>query len=218
MAKQPFPGRTKSRLCPPLSFEEAALLYESFLKDTVETARTVEIATQFIAWAPDGELAYFQAVAPGFELIPQEGESLGARLDGALTRCGQLGYQQVVAVSSDAPSLPAAFLRQAFAALDEPDCDIVLGPCQDGGYYLIGWKQPHSRLVREVPMSTDTVLQDTLRLAEQEELKARQLPTWYDIDEATDISRLVADLEQTAEVGRHTRQFLNNQLSWKGPA
>lgn len=216
MAKRPFPGRTKTRLCPPLSHQEAALLYENFLKDTLANVRSLPGVTPFVAWAPDGELAYFQDLAPGFELIRQQGDSLGPRLDAALTFCGQQGFQQVAAVSSDAPSLPAAFLQHAFASLDDPDCDVVLGPCQDGGYYLIGWKQPHPRLVREVPMSTATVLQDTLRLAEEDKLTTTLLPVWYDIDEFSDVTRLMADLESTPEVGVHTRRFLKNQLNGRG--
>ena len=216
MAKRPFPGRTKTRLCPPLSHEEAALLYENFLKDTLANVRTLPGVTPFVAWAPEGELAYFQRLAPGFDLILQQGDSLGARLDAALAFCSQQGFQQVAAVSSDAPSLPAVFLQQAFAYLDEPDCDVVLGPCQDGGYYLIGWKQPHPRLVTEVPMSTKTVLQDTLRLAEDEQLRSRLLPAWYDIDEFSDVARLIADLESASEVGAHTRHFLRNHLNDRG--
>lgn len=76
------------------------------------------------------------------------------------------GAQQAVVLDSDSPTLPAAYVAQAFAQLDGPS-DVVLGPCEDGGYYLIGLKRPQPPLLREVPMSTPWVVRDTLALAAQ---------------------------------------------------
>ena len=91
--------------------------------------------------------------------------------------------------------------------LGEPGTDVVLGPCEDGGYYLIGWKEPHPALVREVEMSTRHVLQDTLAMAETHRLSIALAPTWYDIDTVADLERLAAELP-AASHGRHTRAFL----------
>ena len=204
MAKRPFPGHTKTRLCPPLSFAEAAELYECFLRDVLDTVRTVPGVTPFIAYAPIQAANYFRQLAPDFERIPQQGDTLGRRLDFVLRQARTMGFHQAAAINSDSPTLPAAYLSQAFAELDKPVVDVVLGPCEDGGYYLIGWKRPYPRLVLEVTMSTPHVLRDTLALAAAEKARAALLPPWYDVDDTVDLERLKA----SANLGRHTRAFL----------
>jgi hypothetical protein len=135
------------------------------------------------------------------------GNGLGERLDNALTHCLTNGYQQAVIMDSDSPTLPAAYLAQAFAELEH--ADVVLGPCDDGGYYLIGLTRPQPRLLREVPMSTSTVLQDTLKLADELKLRVALLPTWYDVDTVTELERLKHELPTLSNgTARHTRQFL----------
>ena len=95
---------------------------------------------------------------------------MGERLDNALTGCLKRGYERVAVMNSDGPTLPASHLARAFEALRD-GVDVTLGPSADGGYYLIGVKQPAPRLLREVRMSTPTVLADTLALAAEERLQ-----------------------------------------------
>jgi hypothetical protein len=110
-------------------------------------------------------------------------------------------------MDSDSPTLPLGCLVAAFAALD--DADVVLGPCDDGGYYLIGLKRPAPRLLREVPMSTPTVAADTLALAAAAGLRVGLLPAWYDVDDAASLARLMAELAATPpETAPNTRAFL----------
>ncbi len=209
MAKRPSPGHTKTRLCPPFSAEQAASLYECFLRDALDIARAVPDVTRFIAYSPPEEEAYFQQLAPDFELIPQIGANLGERLDFVLSTTLAAGFEQVAAINSDSPTLPPTYLSQAFAQLNHDTIDAVFGPCEDGGYYLIGWKQPHPRLVRDVQMSTSDVLQDTLDIARQENINVSLLPTWYDIDTITDIERVRNEIDQMrTECSHHTRSFL----------
>jgi glycosyltransferase A (GT-A) superfamily protein (DUF2064 family) len=95
----------------------------------------------------------------------------------------------------------------AFEALS--DRDVVLGPSDDGGYYLIGLKKPAPRLLREVRMSTPTVLKDTLTLAREERLQVTLLPPWYDVDDVASLQQLIAELKMAPpEVALHTRSFL----------
>jgi rSAM/selenodomain-associated transferase 1 len=206
VAKRPAPGQTKTRLSPPLSPGQAAALYECFLHDTLELMRQVSNARPVIAYLPSGEAAYFSELAPDFELILQEGADLGARLDNALTHYLRLGYQRVAIMNSDSPTLPVACLTGAFEALE--DADVVLGPSDDGGYYLIGLKRPAPRLLREVRMSTAHVFDDTLTLAAVERLRVRLLPVWYDVDDAAALGRLAAELAGASDgVARHTQAF-----------
>jgi rSAM/selenodomain-associated transferase 1 len=211
VAKRPVAGQTKTRLCPPLSAGQAAQLYECFLRDTLDVARAVTDVTRYIAYLPYDESAYFHQLASDFALIPQIGASLGERLDHALTHCLQDGFERAVILDSDSPTLPPAYVAQAFDALNT--ADVTLGPCEDGGYYLIGLKRPQSRLLREVRMSTPNVLRDTLTLAEQDGLRVALLPTWYDVDTVQELNRLRDELRAEANgFAPHTREFLRRQV------
>ena len=210
MAKRPFPGQTKTRLSPPFSKEEAAHLYECFLRDSLELAMSFPGVTPFIAYSPLEAEDYFRKLAPRATLIPQCGATLGERLEYVLTHCLQAGFKHVAAMNSDSPNLPANYLEKAFDQLADESIDVVLGPCEDGGYYLIGWKQPYPKLVRELEMSTHHVLDDTLAIAAAEKLRIALLPTWYDIDNVADLRRMWPDLTDTSRSGRYTRRFLAN--------
>ena len=206
VAKRPAPGKTKTRLCPPLTPEMASALYERFLFDTLDQMRQVTNSHHVIAYLDEQD--YFQRLAPDFELIPQEGHDLGERLDRALTCYLSRGYERVVIMDSDSPTLPPHYLSRAFDVLSD-GADVVLGPCDDGGYYLIGIKSPTPRLLREVHMSTPTVAAETIALAKEEGLNLISLPVWYDVDDAASLSRLRQEIETLhPSVAAHTRQFL----------
>ncbi|NUN14052.1 MAG: TIGR04282 family arsenosugar biosynthesis glycosyltransferase [Myxococcales bacterium] len=206
VAKRPAPGQTKTRLSPPLQPNQAAALYECFLCDTLELMRQTPNVQPVIAYLPSSEKVYFAELAPDFELILQDGPDLGVRLDNALTHYLQSGYKRAVIMDSDSPTLPAHYLATAFEALEK--ADVVLGPCDDGGYYLIGLNRPSPRLLREVQMSTPRVVADTLALAAEEALRVELLPTWYDVDDAAALARLAIELTQTPiSTARHTRAF-----------
>ena len=206
IAKRPAPGQTKTRLTPPFSPEQASQLYECFLRDTLDVARAVPHVTRLIHYAPLDASDYFQRLASDFDLTPQVGGSLGERLDHVLTCCLTDGFHRAVIMDSDSPTLPPGHVAQAFAKLDE--ADVVLGPCDDGGYYLIGLARPQPRLLREVQMSTPNVLRDTLTVAEQENLKVALLPTWYDVDTVQEFQRLQVELRAANGTARHTRAML----------
>jgi rSAM/selenodomain-associated transferase 1 len=216
VAKQPAAGQTKTRLCPPLTGATAAALYECFLRDTLEIMRSVPTATPGIVYLPAAAVGYFRDLAPDFRLTLQEGADLGERLDNLLTTALAQGATASVVMDSDSPTLPVAYVSEAFSRLQE-GADVVLGPCDDGGYYLIGLKQPQPRLLREVQMSTPTVLRDTLAIAEELGLRVALLPTWYDVDTAAELQRLRQELatlsaDDGSSPARYTRAFLETQL------
>jgi uncharacterized protein len=208
VAKRPAPGQTKTRLSPPLKPEQASALYECFLLDTLAHMRQVRNTRHVIAYLPRDEQEYFHQFASDFELIPQEGADLGERLDRALTSYLSHGYKRVIIMDSDSPTLPPDYLSRAFDVLSD-GADVVLGPCDDGGYYLIGIKKPAPRLLREVRMSTPTVAAETSALAKEGGLKLTSLPMWYDVDDVTSLFRLIREIEDLhPAVAVHTRQFL----------
>lgn len=206
IAKRPAAGQTKTRLSPPLHPEQAAALYECFLRDTLQIVRQVENVTRFINFLPADAEPYFRALAPDFDLLLQDGSDLGERLNAALSHCLANGFERAVIMDSDSPTLPSEYLAQAFRALDEHD--VVLGPCVDGGYYLIGLKKPAPRLFLEVKMSTPFVVRDTLKLARIERLRTALLPEWYDVDTVSELDQLHAELNQSTNGAAATREFL----------
>ena len=208
VSKRPEPGKTKTRLTPLLSAERAAQLYECLLRDTLDIARRVPNVRRWIAYAPVEETTYFQELAPDFSLVPQVGHNLGERLDHALTHVLGNGAAQAVIMDSDSPTLPADYVTRAFVELEHSD--VVLGPCEDGGYYLIGLTRPQPRLLRGVKMSTPHVLHDTLEIAEREGLRTVLLPSWYDVDTPDELARLEIELASARNgTARHTRGILN---------
>lgn len=208
VAKRPAPGQTKTRLSPPLSLEQASTLYECFLQDTLDLIRQMPGVKPVIAYLPEGERDYFSRLAPDFGLLRQDGPDLGVRLHNALTHYLQMGYRNAVIMDSDSPTLPVSCLVSAFAMLED-GADAVVGPCDDGGYYLIGLKRPFPRLLCEVRMSTPNVTADTLAVAAEEGLQVGLLPACYDVDDHPSLVRLFTELAGTPDtIARYTREYL----------
>jgi rSAM/selenodomain-associated transferase 1 len=216
VAKQPAPGQTKTRLCPPLTHDQAADLYDCFLQDTLSIMRAVPDVRRVIGYLPEDAQGYFRQLAPDMELSPQRGASLGERLDHLLTEALLGGSQRAVIMDSDSPTLPTAYLQQAFE--DLADADVVLGPTRDGGYYLIGVKQPQPGLLREVQMSTPRVLADTVALAKASGLTVSLLPAWYDVDTIEELRRLDGEMAGLSANGTAvaTRRWMS-QTNWRNP-
>ncbi|HFC12917.1 MAG TPA: glycosyltransferase [Anaerolineae bacterium] len=209
MAKRPAAGQTKTRLCPPLTLEDSAELYNNFLHDLIPKLQTLPTITTLIAHPPDDLApAYFQQLAPDVPTILQIGDTLGERLDHVIRHCFAAGFTQVAAINSDSPTIPEQFYLQAFEQLDRADVDAVFGPCDDGGYYLIGLKQSYPPLTRNVQMSTPHVLDDTLVEAQKLGLRVQLLPTWYDVDDQEKLARLSAELTPNPALAPHTHTFL----------
>jgi uncharacterized protein len=187
-AKEPRPGQVKTRLSPPLSPEEAAQLYHSFLKDIVEEMTRVPEVRLALAFSPPGAQVFFRGLAPpGAHLFPQEGADLGERMTRAFARGFTNGFGPVLLRGGDVPDLPAAVVSEAREVLATGQVQVVLGPAYDGGYYLVGLAQPQPRLFKGPVWSGDEVLKDTLRLARQLDLTFHLLPTWSDIDTYADL-------------------------------
>lgn len=205
-----MPGQAKTRLCPPLSPDEAAGLSRSFLLDKIEQVRALERATPVLAYTPEDSRDLFAALAPDFVLLPQQGPDLGARLSTGLERLlASDRHGGVLLIDSDTPTLPVELLQRAVDLLADPAVDIVLGPTEDGGYYLIGLKAPQPALFVGMPWSTPEVLPETLRRARLRNLRLAQLPSWHDVDVPSDLDRLRAELAgEDGARAAHTRRFL----------
>ena len=205
-AKAPRPGAVKTRLCPPLSPAAAARLYRCFLLDTLDGVRALAGVTPVIAYAPRRARALFAARHPGVRLLPQVGSDLGARMAGVFQRLFARGFDAVVIIGSNSPTLPRRHLRSAIRILG--GADGVIGPSADGGYYLIGLRAPCPTLFAGVPWSTNRVLAVTLCRARRTGRRLRRLPAWYDVDTPDDLRRLAAELRATRTSAARTRRWL----------
>jgi uncharacterized protein len=218
MAKAPRAGAVKTRLCPPLRPPEAAELARCFLLDAVERAAGVVGVRPVLAYAPVEARGEFESVAPGFALLAQRGEDLGARQARLISDVLSLGHQGALVIGTDSPTLPRECLDEAVSLVMAPDVDLVLGPTDDGGYYLIGLRAPCPALFEGMPWSTSAVLPRTLDRAQRLGLRVACLPAWFDVDTKADLERLAAELAVIPGLlPRHTRDFLARRIS-PGPA
>ena len=188
-AKQPMPGCVKTRLGAVIGMSQAAKLYAAFCEDLFSRLQD-HPWNRVITFAPadDATEAFFRNWTGAHEVLwRQPAGHLGNRL----TDCFSQGFDEasrVVIIGSDAPTLPAEFISQAFSALEHVDC--VLGPTMDGGYYLVGLRRPLPELFTEIDWSTSTVLQQTIDRLAAVEGSLHLLPPWYDVDEARDLDLL----------------------------
>lgn len=210
MAKQPAPGQTKTRLIPALNAHAAAELYHCFLLDKIRQMRQVEAVQPAIAYYPATARTYFGMIAPDFTLYLQQGNDLSERLKHVIQVAFDQGYDQVAAIDSDTVTLPSEYLMMALDVLHQPEVDVSIGACEDGGYYAIGMKAPHLSLF-DVQMSTARVLEDTLTKAKAARLSVHRLPAWYDVDTPADLQRLRAEIDPVQAPA--TALFLKG-LSW----
>ena len=226
MTKAPQAGRVKTRLTPPLSPEEAAALNICFLRDTAEAIlRTADgkRAKGIGVYTPVGAEAAYAGILPDeFTLVPQRGEAFGERLSAATKDLLQLGFDSLCLIDSDSPTVPEKAFTEAVDHLAREEDSIVLGPSDDGGYYLIGLKKLHHRLFEAIDWSTERVLEQTIEAAREIDVPVHLLPTWYDVDDRRTLSRLCRELfgsngsDQNGFAAPATRGFLSDLLAREG--
>jgi rSAM/selenodomain-associated transferase 1 len=200
-AKAPVAGRVKTRLGPALSPEEAAEVAGACLEDTLERfSRRRELAlTLFLDGEPRDALLAL-ATRLGVPIRPQTEGSLGERLRVALGGLLEAGHAGAIAIGSDSPTLPAARVAAAAAALRAHDA--VLGPTEDGGYYLIGVSKPAWALFEGIPWGTSGVARATRERAAEAAISLAELEPWYDVDDEETLRRAIADSDPQSALGR----------------
>jgi rSAM/selenodomain-associated transferase 1 len=183
-------------------------LYRCFLLDSIAKISQIEAATPVLSYAPATAQTVFETLAPGWTLLPQQGCDLGARMADCFAQLFAREYTGVLLTGSDLPTLPAEVFHQALALLNTPKTDVVLGPSEDGGYYLIGLRTLYPAVFDDMIWSTPQVFADTVQRAERLGLNVALLPRWYDIDTPADLIRLrdTARQDPTGSL-RHTQHF-----------
>ena len=208
-AKVPQPGAVKTRLCPPLSPEQAADLYAAMLADAL--AQYAALGPAVRLYLPPSDAALDASIGAGKTFV-QKGDGLGARMLRAFAETFAAGFDRAVIVGTDHPTLPSDFLGLAFDELETRQT-VTLGPSDDGGFYAMGLREPHPALFLGMAYSHDRVLADTLDRAAAADLPVTLLPPWYDVDDAASLERLRADLD--ADAAPRTKAWL---AGWDVPS
>ena len=207
MAKAPRVGSVKTRLAVNLSPQQATELYACLLNDTIGLARALpEVEVAILCPESDVE-ELSRSVAGAVPVVPQTGRGLAAGLTSVFAHFTNSGSRRVIAFNSDSPHLPASALENAFDVLE--GSDLVVGPTHDGGYYLVGAKASYPTLFEDDGMGTTTALEALMARARKLKLSAGFMEAFYDIDVASDLNRLAAELKLAPARAPRTAAWLN---------
>ena len=194
-AKYWEPGRVKTRLARSIGNEKAARIYQAFVAATVARLSTIHCTRVLAYWPADRKtrLAFEAAELTGWSLVEQTEGDLGERMAGYFIQQFTAGVERVVLVGTDSPNLPVVEVQEAFEHLKTTD--VVLGPTEDGGYYLVGAAKRVPPIFADIPWSTPEVLPKTIDCLDKAGLSYTTLDPWYDVDEVYDLHRLIDDLQ-----------------------
>lgn len=207
-AKRPEPGQVKTRLTAQLTPDAAASLYRAFLLDALDQYIALDADVRLYLAAPAGTT--LPGAPSAISHHSQKGDALGERMKLAFADTLDAGYQRAVIIGTDHPTLPSAFIERAFFELSGSPA-IAIGPSTDGGYYLLGMNAFFPQLFDSMCYSHDEVLANTLDRATRTAARLSILPTWYDVDEPADLTRLIEDLGVHPNSAPRTRSELIKQ-------
>ena len=207
MARAPS-SEGKSRLIGDLGTHEGTSLRLALLRDTLESVSALAAEKAVLYTPPEGD-AEIRAVTPFQALfLPQRGSTLGERMREGARDLFTAGFDAVVLIGSDLPTLPPAHVIAALGIVARADEALVLGPTEDGGYYLIGFTRLRPEFFEHIPWGTPLVLQRTREVAEALGIPVETMPLWYDVDSASDLRRVWHRSAQPGGAARHTRAWL----------
>lgn len=208
MAKAPRLGAVKTRLVPNLSPQAVIDFYRCLLEDTLMLARSLN-GIEVAIMCPESdvnELAKF--AGSGTSVVAQKGEGLAAGLTSVFAHFAAAHQRRIIAFNSDSPHLPHSVLEDAFETLAVHD--IVVGPTQDGGYYLVGAKASHPTLFANDGMGTSNALDRLLARTHALQLSVGMATPFYDVDVADDLTRLAGELRPAPARAPRTAQWLRD--------
>lgn len=188
LVKFPEPGKVKTRIAKDTDLQYAAAAYrriaDRVLQNTVPAEGEFE---RIIFYTPEKRRREFRAWIPGERIIPQQGRDIGERMANALRALFYHGATKAIITGVDIPDLRGQVIKDAFITLDA--ADIVLGPAEDGGYYLIGMKSLHEEFFSNISWSTGNVFRQTVAVAEVMKLRYDTVATLSDVDTLEDLMR-----------------------------
>lgn len=183
--KNPEKGSVKTRLAETVGDEKACQTYRKLLDYTIEVAGQVKAKKQiwYSSFIDDSD----GLGGAGFEKKLQQGSNLGERMAGAFKQGVEEGFKKILIIGSDCPGISAEIIENGFDRLNQ--YDVVIGPSEDGGYYLIGSKEFIPQIFIKIPWSTENVFPETIRILQNKSLSYSQLPALNDIDTEEDLKK-----------------------------
>jgi rSAM/selenodomain-associated transferase 1 len=185
--RTPESGRVKTRLQRDLGKAETFKTYKSFITETLNICDRIRGADKFLGCFPTTKDLFLKGLSKKHKLrlFDQTGRDLGEKFINAFNDRFKEGYKKVVIIGSDSPTIPVDYIKQAFKHLDKND--FILGPCTDGGYYLVGAKKISKGIFKGIPWDSSEVLNRTLDKLYSNKGRFYLLPFWYDIDDISDL-------------------------------
>lgn len=216
-AKAPVAGMAKTRLQPHIPPGNSARLQEALIKDSISKMDQVDKVEKFIYFYPAEQIEMFEKLTGNlpFHLVRQNGADLGEKMENAFKHLFEQGFLKVVITGVDSPTLPLEYITEAFTKLDRSE--LVIGPAEDGGYYLIGIKGKVLPLFSGVEWGSGNVLSQTEKLIKKHNIKPTLLPLHYDVDTIDDLRFLKTQLKRMSrsrdQVPLNTMTLLDEILS-----
>ena len=195
-AKAPVPGTVKTRLQAGIGAEKAVEIYTSFVIEILSKFSRLKDIDRFLGCAPDKSHPFLKGMAKtyGLTMFKQQGDTLGARIFNAFRYCAKKGYSEIVLIGTDSPSIPVDIIKKAFKELKKND--LVIGPCTDQGFYLIGVrKEKISEISCNVQIDTGEDVNNLLGKINSLNFSLSLLPFWYDVDDVNDLKLLRLHLD-----------------------
>jgi len=214
MTKVPAAGNVKTRLQNAISSEAREKLAEAFLKDALNKAETV-CENVFVAFFPPENSAELREILPGREIFAQKGDDLGERMFFAFETVFAGGFDEIVMIGTDSPTIPIDYLEQAFEFL-ETNSEIVLGKTEDGGFYLIALRVLRREIFENVAWSSSKTFERVYRNVQHLGLHLRETPGWYDVDEERDLQKLKDEILHNSNAARrapHSFEWLKQNFT-----
>lgn len=210
--KYPEKGQVKSRLSTEFDETLTVELYKKFVHDLLAMLNKTDFTT-VICYHPKSTLDKFTMwLGSHYYYLPQKGENLGQRMKNSFIDAFANNFERAIIIGSDSPDLPLDYINQAFSSLKNHD--VVIGPCSDGGYYLIGFTQntflPNA--FEEINWSTETVFSETMNTLSNNGLKIRILPKWSDVDTLSDLIAFFKRNQKAEFSSSETMSFLSKYL------
>lgn len=197
-AKYWEPGRVKTRLAATVGDQSASVVYCQFLRFLVRRFDQCG-DIRIVCFTPEDRSEPFAELGGNhWKAVPQATGNLGQRMAAYFDSCFDQGAKRVVLIGSDSPTLPLEHVESAFQVLSS--ADVVLGPTDDGGYYLVGMSRNVNEIFSDIDWSTPRVWEQTVARLAELGLSYEVLPGWYDVDDESDLRRLQHELQSDSTV------------------
>ncbi len=215
--KSPIKGQVKTRLAAEIGEDFTVGLYKRFVEDLISLVENLDVHLELCFYPPHTRLNFSEWLGEQYCYTPQVGDNLGERLKNAFDNAFEEGFSNVVAIGSDSPDLPVHYLIESFEAL--PAHDAVIGPANDGGYYLIGFSKEGfiPEVFDNISWSTDSVFEQTISILKRHGRTVYLLPSWHDVDTIADLKSLLLRTKNTVFEKSKTNLYLTAGGSWSKP-